>query len=97
MIKKFNDMYSINEELENNNYYTIGELKEFIKDLPDNSPVLIVNPVGRGSNEYISDSIKIEDVKIDDKGYSTYINDGFFGSNNRTGLNVVKGLIIYEG
>jgi len=88
MIKKFNEM---NEGIKSS-FYTVGDLRKFISELSDDAPVIIVNPVGKGTNEYTKDSIGIEDVKIDDKGYSYYGN-----TNNRTDVETVKGLVIYEG
>ena len=73
-------------------YYTIGDLKKFINDLPDETPVIISNPVGRGSNEDAHDAFYLKNVYMDEKGYA-------FMRGSETppidGFEIVQGLVVY--
>jgi 6-phosphogluconate dehydrogenase (decarboxylating) len=86
-IKKFNE--DVNNTKDG---FTIGDLKKLIEGLDDDTPVLLVNPVGMGSNQFISDNIEIGDVIISDGGIAY--------TNNMTHIKhsvKTKGLLIYEG
>jgi hypothetical protein len=86
-IRKFN------ENIDNTNVgFTIGDLKKLIEGLDDNTPVLLVNPVGRGSNQFVGDNIEIGDVIISDDGISYTTNMSHIKHTVKT-----KGLLIYEG
>jgi hypothetical protein len=86
-IKKFN------EDIDNTNVgFTIGDLKKLIEGLDDDTPVLLVNPVGRGSNHFVGDNIEIGDVIISDDGISYTTNMSHIKHTVKT-----KGLLIYEG
>lgn len=87
MIKKFN------ENVDNRqNGFTIGKLKKMIEGMDDNTPVLLVNPVGRGSNEFVGDSIEIGDVIVSEDGISYTTDMTHIKHTIKT-----KGLLIYEG
>jgi hypothetical protein len=48
-------------------------LSEFLNEtigLDDNTPVLLVNPVGRGSNQFVGGNIEIGDVIVSEDGIS---------------------------
>lgn len=87
MIKK------LNENVDNQqNGFTIGKLKKMIEGMDDNTPVLLVNPVGRGSNKFVGDSIGIGDVIVSEDGISYTTNMSHIKHTIKT-----KGLLIYEG
>jgi hypothetical protein len=86
-IKKFN------EDIDNTKVgFTIGDLKKIIEGLDDDTPVLLVNPVGIGSNQFVGDNIEIGDVIISDDGISYTTNMSHIKHTVKT-----KGLLIYEG
>ncbi len=86
-IRKFN------ENVDNRqNGFTIGDLKKMIEGLDDETPVLLVNPVGRGSNQFVGDNIEIGDVIVSDDGISYTTNMSHIKHSVKT-----KGLLIYEG
>ena len=74
------------------NGFTIGELKKIIEGLDDETPVLLVNPVGRGSNQFVGYNITIDDVIVSDDGISYTTNMSHIKHSVKT-----KGLLIYEG
>lgn len=71
--------------------FTIRDLKKIIEHLDDATPVLLVNPVGRGNNQFDNDNIEIADVIIAD--------DGISYTNNMSGVinsvETTKGLLIF--
>ena len=86
-IKKFN------EDIDNTKVgFTIGDLKKIIEGLDDDTPVLLVNPVGIGSNQFVGDNIEIGDVIISDDGISYTTNMSHIKHTVKT-----KGLLIHEG
>ena len=92
MIKKYSEMNKINEKLKNNNYFTVGDLKKLINDLPDDMSVCIVNGVSAGGNEGVRESFSVEDVYQNDEGHAYVQYDMTKPSKF---YKVVKGLIIY--
>lgn len=74
------------------NGFTIGDLKKMIEGLDDNTPVLLVNPVGMGSNQFVGNNILIDDVIVSDDGISYTTNMSHIKNFVKT-----KGLLIYEG
>lgn len=84
-IKKFNE--NTNEPMKG---FTIGDLKRIIDGLDDETPVLLANPVGRGNNQFDSDSMEIVDVAVSEDGFAYTINYPFSQNSPK-----VKGLIIY--
>jgi len=86
-IRKFN------ENVDNRkNGFTIGDLKKMIEGLDDETPVLLVNSVGRGSNQFVGDNIEVGDVIVSDDGISYTTNMSHIKHSVKT-----KGLLIYEG
>ena len=47
--------------------YTLGDLRKLTEGLPDDTPVLYVNPVDRGDN--MSDPFQVEDSLLGSDGY----------------------------
>lgn len=76
----------------NQNGFTIADLRKMIEGLDGNTPVLLVNPVGRGSNQDVADYISIDDVIISDDGIAYTTNMSHIKHSVKT-----KGLLIYEG
>jgi len=67
--------------------YTVGQLRELIKDLDDDTPVVKINPVGVGDNNH--DAFEIGMVEIGKNGYASVdLND--------SPVYTTKGLLIYE-
>lgn len=85
--KPYSDINTIKQ-----NGFTIGDLKRMIKGLDDETPVLLVNPVDRGSNQFVAGNIKIDDVIISDDGIAYTTNMTHIAHFVKT-----KGLLIYEG
>lgn len=85
-IRKFN------EEINNKNGFTIADLKKLIEGLDDDTPVLLVNPVGMGSNQFVGDQIEIGEVIISEDGISYTTNMSHIKHTDKT-----RGLLIYEG
>lgn len=86
-IKRFNE--NINNKQDG---FTVRDLRKIIEELDDDTPVLLVNPVGRGSNQFVGDSISIDDVIISDDGISYTTNMSHIKHSIKT-----KGLLISEG
>ena len=84
---------NFNENVDNRkNGFTIGDLKKMIEGLDDETPVLLVNSVGRGSNQFVGDNIEVGDVIVSDDGISYTTNMSHIKHSVKT-----KGLLIYEG
>lgn len=86
-IKKFNE--NTNLPIEG---FTIGDLKRIIDGLDDETPILLVNPVGRGNNQFDSGSMEIADVAVSEDGFAYTTNHVFSKDSPK-----VKGLLIYFG
>lgn len=95
-IKKFNENIS-NETEKVSKGFTVGELKELIKDLSDDCPVLLINPVGKGSSEYVKDNISVEDVLVSDNGIGYTKNMSQTLKDHKIETTDILGLVIYEG
>lgn len=88
-VKKFNQL---NEQREEYNY-TIGDLKRLIQELPDDAPVVLVNGIGKGDNNYLQNNLEVNLVNLDtETGYAYYTNKEPL----RDDVKRVNGLIIYE-
>jgi hypothetical protein len=89
MIKKFNQM---NEQREEYNF-TISDLKRLIQELPDDAPVVLVNTVNKGDNQYLKNNLEVGLVNIEvETGYAYYTANEPL----RDDVKRVNGLIIYE-
>lgn len=60
-IRKFNEEDKIDEK-----GYTLGDLRKLIEGLPDDTPVLYINPVDRGDN--MSNPFMVEDSLLGTDG-----------------------------
>ena len=84
-IKKFN------EAVEPRKYFTVKDLKEVMKDLPDDAPVVLINAANRGTND-IESNFAIDDVNLDtETGYAYY-----GGDRHRKDIKEVKSLLIFS-
>lgn len=70
--------------------FTIKDLKKIIKGLDNDIPVILVNPVGMGNNEFIDRNIEINDAKISADGIAHTIETRNIKSYTKT-----KALLIY--
>ena len=97
-IKRFNQL---NEGKTTNRYYTIADLKELIKDLPDDAPVVYSNYNNLGDNIYdnISDILYISNVKYDTETKSALLvpDDDFGRSDYKNYIDDVLALIVNVG
>lgn len=59
--------YTINQILRYENTLTVGELKNFLEDFDDDTPVLINNDNGYTYGEITYDSFKDEETNEDDE------------------------------
>jgi hypothetical protein len=60
-IKKFDE--SVIQSAEG---FTVKELKQIIENLPDYTPVLLVDSDGEGTNQFTKENIKIDSIIIAD-------------------------------
>lgn len=84
-IKKFN------EGLKQTKYYTIRDLKEIMKGLPDDTPVVLITPAANRGNNDIESNFAVDNVNLDtETGYAYY-----GGDRHRKDIKEVKALLIF--
>ena len=87
-MKKINDIESVSIK-----GYTVGQLRELIKYLDDETPVVMVNPVNIGDNNH--NAFEVGDVEIDGNGYASF-NTKESPMYKKSTLYNTKGLLVYE-
>ena len=82
----------------NENDFTVGELRAIIADLPDSTPIVMENPVGRGQSYNIRNWIYISSaIMIDGKTYAERSATDMVERKPSLTLVPVKALLILEG